>query len=1498
MKIILPKSQILAAFLFSLFMQITAFGATITSTGTGGNWNSGSSWVGGIVPTAADDVVIASGGTVTITADAAAKSISVSGTLMANDGVVFTVGSSTTSGNFTVNSGGNFSTANGSGLSTVIVYGNYINNGTTDFWKSTVIIVGDLLSPATSELQKQGNVVVGGNIIGDFDLTGGNGTGQIYAVNPNATVTITPVSIDNNVAPGTTVNTPPETQVLVDLVNTVLYGICPYTVSGTLNAIVCTSTPTASFTVVTSGSSPTYQWQVNAGSGWTDLTNAAPYSGVTTNTLTVTISGTGLSGNKYRAKITSGGCTKNGDYGTLTITSVAPSTPGSITGTTPQCPSNSGQIYTITAVSGATSYTWTVPSGWTINSGNGTTSIFVTTGLVGNNGNITVTASNGCGTSAAKSLAVTVVATTVTAGTVAGSASYCSFTNNTTLTLSGTSLPIGNGAGKASVIRWESSVDDFITSTVIANTATTLTITDLSLTTKFRAIVLANSGGCPEDSAPATITVNIKPTSIVSGTATTCNGTFKTISIDLTGTGPWSLTYTDGTTPVSVSSIASSPYTFNVTPSSTKTYTVTALSDSKCTASAADMTGSATITVNAIPSAGISGTASVCQGGTALNITFTNPQTAAVTITYNINGGASATVNVGASTTAAVSAPTTAAGTFAYNLVSVAYQGSPTCSTAITGTATVTVNPVPTITGQPSSSIVCAADNASFTVAASGSGVAYQWQLSTNGGTIFNNLSNSAPYSNVTTATMNITVATTAMNTYQYRCVVSGSCTPSVTSNAVTLNVNTDLGNISLNGAAYASNGSAVYCPSTTAVFSIAPVAGAVSYTWGYPSGWTPISGLGTTTLTITTGSNAQSGTVSIIANNLICPSYIWVALSNTPPAAPGVSVTAPTCSVPTGKIAVSSPAPGTVYTLTGTNPVVAAVTNAIGSFSGLAAGDYAVTSQTGAACVSASASATIQPLATKTWNGSWSPAGAPSLNDFVVFNADYNLPVTVNSCSCVINSGATVTIASGLALNITNGLNVQGGLIFENNASLVQTNDNAVNQGTITYKRTTPGLKDFDYEYWSSPVASQKLSDLWVSDRYYRYTNGNWEAQGGNVIMDAARGYIIRVRTSSPPFYQSVEFKGVPNNGLQSIRSQGVNKSNLIGNPYPSAIDGEAFIMNNEAVIGGTLYFWTHYTARQLNTAGTAYIYTADDYALFNLTGGTGAAPSTNGTGVVPTGEIAAGQAFFVVSDLDDYFKFDNSLRLDSNGNIINNSQFFKPSGTKKAAKIEKDRVWLNLTNDGGAFKQLLVGYITGATNDFDRLYDGVTRNGNAFVDFYSVNNSKNYTVQGRGLPFDKTDEVPLGYKTTIAGTFQIGINNVDGGMVNQAIYLEDKMTGSIYDLKSGSYSFTTAIGTFNDRFVLRYANTSKLGTGDVEAKGKGVFVSVRNREIKINSFDQTLTSVKVYDLKGSLLYEKNKVDKNEFIIDTLNASNQFMIVMVQLEDGKWISEEIIFHD
>nr|WP_315197922.1 hypothetical protein [uncultured Flavobacterium sp.] len=159
-----------------------------------------------------------------------------------------------------------------------------------------------------------------------------------------------------------------------------------------------------------------------------------------------------------------------------------------------------------------------------------------------------------------------------------------------------------------------------------------------------------------------------------------------------------------------------------------------------------------------------------------------------------------------------------------------------------------------------------------------------------------------------------------------------------------------------------------------------------------------------------------------------------------------------------------------------------------------------------------------------------------------------------------------------------------------------------------------------------------------------------------------------------------------------------------------------------------------------------------------------------------------------------------------------------FKNSYSSKKNVEEMNRIWLNLTNAGGAFKQSLVGYVLGATNGFDKLYDGVSIDSNPYIDFYSIDGGRNLTIQGRGLPFLTTDEVPLGYKTNIVGAFQISIDHVDGLFVTQDIFLEDKTTGVIHNLKNGAYSFTTLVGRFNDRFVLRYVNTTVSPAPPVE--------------------------------------------------------------------------------
>lgn len=204
----------------------------------------------------------------------------------------------------------------------------------------------------------------------------------------------------------------------------------------------------------------------------------------------------------------------------------------------------------------------------------------------------------------------------------------------------------------------------------------------------------------------------------------------------------------------------------------------------------------ATLTVNAAPAITSQPAASTVCGAvsTSFSVTATGGG-----LTYQWQTAASC---AGPWTNLANGAPysgvTTA--TLTVNPTSVAMNGTAyrclvngNCAPAATSNCvTLTVNTHVAITSQPANSTLCAGLQTTFTVAATGTTPAYQWQESTNGGGTWNNIANGGVYSGATTATLTLTGVTAGMSGYQYRCVVNGatSCT-SANSTAGILTVNT-----------------------------------------------------------------------------------------------------------------------------------------------------------------------------------------------------------------------------------------------------------------------------------------------------------------------------------------------------------------------------------------------------------------------------------------------------------------------------------------------------------------------------------------------------------------------------------------------------------------------------------------------------------------------------------------------------------------------------------
>jgi endo-1,4-beta-D-glucanase Y len=518
----------------------------------------------------------------------------------------------------------------------------------------------------------------------------------------------------------------------------------------------------------------------------------------------------------------------------------APSAAGTITGVATTCANATGVTYSIAAVTGATGYTWTVPTGATITNGSNTRSITVTFGTTG--GNVTVTPTNTCGSGTASSTTVAVSAAVTPA--VAASASTTTICPGTSVTF--TATPSNGGTP---TYQWRKN-----TVNISGATGATYATTAIANNDKFD-VIMTSTATCRSantaTSTQVTMTVNAAVTPAVTASASTttiCPGT--SVTFTATPSNGGTPTYQWRKNTVNISGATGATYATTAIANNDK-FDVVMTSTATCRSANTATSTQVTMTVNAAVTPAVTASAStttICPG---TSVTFTATPSNGGIPTYQWRKNA---VNISGAT-GATYATTAIANNDKFDVI---MTSTATCRSANTATSTqvtmtVNANVTPSVTATASTTAVCSGSSVTFTAAPTHGGTpAYQWRRnSTNisgatGATYTTSaIANNDKFDVVMTSNANCRTANTATST-QITMTLSSSGTASVSISVAP--------------------GSTVYTGQTV-TFTATPVNGGSAPTYQWRNGSNAIPGATNATYSSSTLPNGSSISVTMVSN-------------------------------------------------------------------------------------------------------------------------------------------------------------------------------------------------------------------------------------------------------------------------------------------------------------------------------------------------------------------------------------------------------------------------------------------------------------------------------------------------------------------------------------------------------------------------------------------------------------------------------------------------------
>ena len=579
----------------------------------------------------------------------------------------------------------------------------------------------------------------------------------------------------------------------------------------------------------------------------------------------------------------------------------------------------------------------------------------------------------------------------------------------------------------------------------------------------------------------------------------------------------------------------------------------------------------------------------------------------------------------------------------------------------------------------------------------------------------------------------------------------------------------------------------------------------------------------------------------------------------------------------------------------------------------------------------------------------------------------DWNIVATAHNISSngnktilgLLVTSNTLSAVNDSKIEISSYLRLDGKIDLVGKSQLLQTIESdldVTSEGEI--ERDQKGQANlYNYNYWCSPVSpvntvanntdynvAEMLKDgttstpqniNWIGGydgsptypsislaRYWLYTfdnyvnaYANWNQIVETTPIRVGQGFTLK-GSGTEGITQNYTFTGKPNNGLITSNTVASDQLLLTGNPYPSALDADAFINDNSSSIDGTLYFWEHYASNYTHILREYQ----GGYATRNLTGGT-AIPTSEGIDFIsglgspsrgiPNQFIPVGQGFFVIGKNPGggTITFNNSQRgFYKENDAINSNVMFKISANPKLQKSKENnnndpivtdtymKIRLGFNSNNNYHRQVLLGFMNEkATSGMDYGYDAL--NIDDFPnDMYFLVDENQLVIQGVGF-FDMNASFPIGVKTNIEGNVSFVVDALENFAQEKAVFIYDKVTDTYHNIRNKKFEVNMPVGDNNNRFSLRFTDkTLKVEDNAIQAVNI-VYIQDKNTLVINNpNLDATVEKVTLYNILGQSIssWEIENQDQQNIQIQVKNIDSGVYIAKLKTSKGE-LSKKII---